>query len=147
MSSKSAERRGLLRQDFSAREFAQRRAKLFDRIDGGTALLAGATGAPTVGAFRQYNDFYYLCGVEVPFAYLLLDATAGKSTLYLPAHSDRRERIDGPSLSAADGEIIAELTGVESVKESDALRSDLAGRKNLYAPHDPAEGYMVSLDA
>jgi Xaa-Pro aminopeptidase len=147
MSSEPAGRQRLLRQDFSTREFAQRRARLLDRIDGGRALLAGATGVPTVGAFRQYNDFYYLCGVEVPFAYLLLDAESGTSTLYLPAHSERRERVDGPSLSAADADVITELTGVESVKEIDALPSDMLGTQRLYAPYDPAEGYMASLDA
>lgn len=147
VSSDSDERRALVRQDFTAEDFAERRANLLKRIDGGRALVAGATGAPTVGAFRQYNDFYYLCGIEVPFAYLLLDAETGDSTLYLPAQSDRRERVDGPSLSAADADLITELTGVESIKESDALVGDLAGTQTLYAPHDPSEGYMASLDA
>ena len=145
--SESTERQALVRGDFSADEFVQRRAQLFARIDGGRALVAGATGVPTVGAFRQFNDFYYLCGIEVPFAYLLLDAEAGQSTLYLPPHSERRERVDGPSLSAADADLISELTGVESVKETDALESDLAGTQKLYLPQEPAEGYMSSLDA
>lgn len=143
----SSDRRSLLRREFSAREFADRRSKLLDRIQGGRALLAGATGVPTVGAFRQYNDFYYLCGIEVPFAYLLLDAESGNSILYLPPQSDRRDRVDGPSVSANDAGLITELTGVESVRETDALLGDLAGTQVLYAPHDPAEGYMVSLDA
>lgn len=147
VSSESMGRRALVRQDFTAEEFAERRAKLLARIDGGRALVAGATGAPTVGAFRQSNDFYYLCGIEVPFAYLLLDAETGNSTLYLPPHSDRRERVDGPSLRAADANLIIELTGVESIKESDVLVGDLAGTQRLYAPHDPGEGYMASLDA
>lgn len=147
VTSNSIERRALVRQDFTMEEFAERRAKLLARIDGGRALVAGATGAPTVGAFRQSNDFYYLCGIEVPFAHLLLDAEAGHSTLYLPPHSDRRERVDGPSLSAADAKLITELTGVESVKENDELVGDLVGTRRLYTPHDPAEGYMASLDA
>lgn len=140
-------RRSLLRQDFAPEEFAARRQKVFDRIGGGCALLAGATNASTVGGFRQFNDFYYLCGVEVPFAYLLLDAGAGTSTLYLPPHNDRRERVDGPTLSPADADLITEITGVERIKETDALVSDLAGTSNLFASHDPAEGYLVSLDA
>ena len=147
LSPKSIGRGALVRQDFTAEEFAERRAKLLARINGGRALVAGATGAPTVGAFRQSNDFYYLCGIEVPFAYLLLDADTGHSTLYLPPHSDRRERVDGPSLSAADANLITKLTGVESIKETDALVGDLVGTRRLYTPHDPAEGYMASLDA
>lgn len=143
----SEERKALVRQEFTAEEFAERRSKLLECIEDGRALVAGATAASTVGAFRQYNDFYYLCGVEVPFAYLLLDAGTGQSTLYLPPHSDRRERIDGPSLSVADAELLTELTGVESVREIDALVGDLAGTQKLYTPHDPAERYMESLDA
>lgn len=143
----SADRRSLLQKDFAAQEFADRRSKLLARIQGGQALVAGATACPTVGAFRQYNDFYYLCGIEVPFAYLLLDAESGQSTLYLPPHSERRERVDGPSLSANDADLITAVTGVESIQESGALLGDLAGTQTLYAPHDPAEGYMVSLDA
>jgi Xaa-Pro aminopeptidase len=140
-------RRALIRNDFTAEEFAERRAKLLARLEGGRALVAGATMAPTVGAFRQFNDFYYLCGIEVPFAYLLMDAEAGQSTIYLPPHSDRRERIDGPSLSAADADLIAQLTGAEFVKETGSLLDDLSGSRRLYTPHDPAEGYMASLDA
>lgn len=141
------DRRSLMRQDFAPEEFAARRQKVFDRIDGGRALLAGATNAGTVGGFRQFNDFYYLCGVEMPFAYLLLDAEACRSTLYLPAHDERRERVDGPTLSAADAELITAISGVEYIKESGALVSDLASASKLFAPHDPAEGYLVSLDA
>jgi len=147
MSADASTRHSLIRNDFTAKDFTERRAKLLARLDGGRALVAGANAAPTVGAFRQSNDFYYLCGIEVPFAYLLLDADAGQSTLYLPPHSDRRERIDGPSLSAADADLITERTGVEIVKETEAILSDLAGTQKLYTTHDPAEGYMASLDS
>ena len=36
-------------------------------------------------AFGQTNSFYYLSGVETPHAYLVLNATTGRSSLYLPA--------------------------------------------------------------
>jgi Xaa-Pro aminopeptidase len=64
--------------DFSPEEFAQRRAKVFEKI--GTeavALLQGAPAARGFCVFRQNNEFFYLCGIEVPQAYLLLDGRSG----------------------------------------------------------------------
>src|SRR3954465_9100355 len=69
--------------DFEAAEFAQRRARLMERIEDGVALIAGAPEVAGFEAFRQNNDFHYLCGVEVPHAYLLIDAERKRSTLYL----------------------------------------------------------------
>ncbi|MCH7920993.1 MAG: aminopeptidase P N-terminal domain-containing protein [Planctomycetes bacterium] len=37
------------------------------------ALLQGAPTAREFDVFRQNNEFVYLCGIEVPQAYLLLD--------------------------------------------------------------------------
>jgi len=82
--------------DFPKEEFAQRRAKVFEKI--GTEAVALLQGAPTVrgfGIFRQNNEFYYLCGIEVPQAYLLLDGRSGKTAVYLPSLS--RRAISGPT--------------------------------------------------
>jgi hypothetical protein len=86
----------LFSNDFPPEEFAKRRAAVFDAI--GTKAVAVLQGAPTpVGytRFRQSTDFYYLSGVEVPNAYLLLDPVERRTTLYLPHRNERpfeRER-------------------------------------------------------
>ena len=49
----------------------------------GIALVAGATAVAGFDPIRQQNDFYYLCGVKVPHAYLILNAEKGTATLYL----------------------------------------------------------------
>ena len=44
---------------------------------------------PGYTRFRQSNDFYYLCGIETPHAYLLLDGETKKATLFLPHRNER----------------------------------------------------------
>ena len=72
--------------DFPPEEFAARRAKVYDAIgDEAFAVVQGAPSPPGYTRFRQSNEFYYLCGIEVPHAYLLLDGKTKKATLFLPA--------------------------------------------------------------
>ena len=53
--------------DFPPEEFAARRAKVYDAIGNQAfAVVQGAPSRPDYIRFRQNNDFYYLCGVEVP---------------------------------------------------------------------------------
>ena len=83
----------LFTSDFPAEEFAARRAKVYDTIGAeGIALVQGAAAPEGYLRFRQANDFYYLCGVEVPHAYLLLDGASRRATLFLPHRNERRER-------------------------------------------------------
>jgi Xaa-Pro aminopeptidase len=44
---------------------------------------------------RQTNEFYYLCGIETPHAYLVLDGRNRKVTLYLPPRNERLESAEG----------------------------------------------------
>lgn len=104
---------GLYQQDFPPEEFAQRRGKVFDKI--GNRALAVLQGAPRIrgfGVFRQSREFYYLSGVEVPQAHLVLDGTERKTTLYLP-------RLD------VGAERVIELTGVDAVYELGLLADHL----------------------
>ena len=69
------------RTDFPPEEFAARRAKVFESI--GAAAIAVVQGAPSPAGytrFRQSNEFYYLCGIETPHAYLALDGKSRKVT-------------------------------------------------------------------
>ncbi len=64
----------LFQTDFPPEEFRERWAKIFDAIGAEAhALLQGAPQQGGMEAFRQSNEFYYCCGVEVPHAWLLLD--------------------------------------------------------------------------
>ena len=55
--------------------FAARREALMKKIEGAVAVLQGAPDTRAYAAFRQDNNFYYLTGVEMPNALLLLDAS------------------------------------------------------------------------
>ena len=139
--------------DFPAEEFARRRAAVYDAIGReAVAVLQGAPGPVGFTRFRQSNEFYYLCGVEVPHAYLLLDGESRRTILYLPHRNNSRERSEGKLLSAEDAELVVKLTGVELVVGTDVLAEHLsryargmAGR-TLWTPLSPAEGLAVSRD-
>jgi len=64
----------LYQAEFPKEEFQERRDKVFNAIgDKAIALLQGAPSVQGFYVFRQTNNFYYLCGLEVPHSYLLLD--------------------------------------------------------------------------
>jgi Xaa-Pro aminopeptidase len=138
--------------DFPPEEFAARRNAVYDVI--GKTAIAAVQGAPTpVGStrFRQANDFYYLCGVEVPHAYLLLDGAQRRTTLFLPHRNEARERGEGKVLSAEDDEEVRKLSGVDAVAASDVFaervaRYGLGEIRTLFAPLQPAEGFATSRD-
>ncbi len=136
---------------FPPEEFKARWARLFDKI--GDKAIAIVQGAPQVRGFvlpRQTNEFYYLCGIETPYSYIMLDGRNRSVTLYLPPRNERLERSEGKVLSADDAELVKKLTGVDEVKSTDAMRGDwlndlLRGKLNLlYVPYQPGEGYAES---
>jgi len=139
-------RDGLYQRDFPPEEFASRRARLFDAIgSGASAVLQGAGPARGFQLFRQTNQFYYCCGIEVPQAYLLLRGSDRRTTLYLPHREEGREN-EGESLAAEDADVIERLAGLDGVFGVERLAPDLEGVSVLYTPHRPGEGAMASRD-
>ncbi len=143
----------LFTRDFPPDEFAARRAGVYDAIGkGAIAILQGAPTPAGYTRFRQSNEFYYLCGVEVPNAYLLLDGTSRRAVLYLPHRNEGRERGEGKVLSAEDAEEIKKLSGVDDVAGTDLLGEHLARvlqRRvplTAYVPLFPQEGFAESRD-
>ncbi len=107
--------------DFPAEEFRARWQRIFERIGDGVVVLQGM---PKVDGFifpRQYNNFYYLSGIETPGAYLLLDGRAKTATLYLPPRNAALERAEGRILSASDADLVRTLTGVDQVQPLEAM--------------------------
>ena len=139
---------GYYQTDFPPEEFRGRWGSVFERI--GSEAVAVAQGAPLTNGFqlpRQSNSFYYLCGIETPGAYLLLDGRARRVTLYLPPRNERLERSEGKVLSADDAEVVRRLTGVDEVRPVTEMGSAWpAGdaKVAIYAEHAPAEGHAQS---
>jgi len=141
------------RQDFPPEEFAARRAKVFESIGASSiALVQGAPSPPGYTRFRQSNEFYYLCGIEIPHAYMLLDGATKLTLLYLPHRNAGRERGEGKLLSAEDADEVKKLSGVDDVFGTDLLGEHLARYargnliRNVLTPFSPAEGTAMSRD-
>lgn len=133
--------------DFTPDEFAARRACVFDAIGpDALAVVQGAAAPRGFPRFRQSNEFYYLSGIEVPHAYLLLNGRTRATTIYLPHRDERHAASEGETLSAEDGDAARRRSGVEAVAGPERLAADLARilfrqpAPTLFTPLSPAEG-------
>jgi len=143
----------LFTSDFPPEEFAARRAKVYEAIgENGIAVIQGAPSPEGYTRFRQTNELYYLSGIEVPHAYLLLDGGQKRASLYLPHRHAAREASEGKLLSAEDADEVKKLAGVDAVFAQEMLSEHLARMarsdppRSLYTPFQPAEGMSVSRD-
>ena len=105
-------------------EYAGRRAAVMRAIGDGVAIVQGATERPVYKQFRQSAQFFYLTGVEVPRAVLLIDGKAHASTLFLLPRDERMERSEGPVLTP--GPEAENVTGIERVLPRDEFDAALA---------------------
>ncbi len=144
---------GYYQTDFPPEEFRARHTKVFQQIgDDAIAIIAGAPAAQGFQVFRQSNEFYYLCGVESPHAYILLNGRTRKTALYLPHRDPDRESNAGKILSAEDAEQLRELTGVDAVYPVEELARHLSRMQvktpvpTIYTPMLPWEGVESSRD-
>jgi Xaa-Pro aminopeptidase len=135
--------------DFPPEEFKARWEKVLDRI--GDRAAAAVQGVPLTNGYivpRQSNEFYYLCGIETPHSYLVLDGKTRKVTLYLPPANRRLESAEGRVLSADDADLVKKLTGVDEVRSSRAMKEDdlpqLKAAEVIYTLLSPAEGNAQS---
>jgi len=138
--------------DFTAEDFLQRREAVYDVIGSNIAVIQGAADVQGFIVFRQSNTFYYLSGLEVASAYMLLDGRNRATTLYLPHRDAAREASAGPIISYEDDELVRQITGVETVRPIENLGLDFsrylwsAPIPALFTPHSPDEKYLQSRD-
>jgi Xaa-Pro aminopeptidase len=132
--------------DFSPAEFHARRDAVAEAIGDGVAILQGLPDPAASVTFRQHNDFYYLCGVEVPHAYLTIDGRTGKSVLYLLPRDDKLAESDGPELNSSDADTAVRLTGVDEVMSTLELLKTIPDDRTLFLCHAPAEGRQAYQD-
>lgn len=121
---------------FLPAEFAARRAQVMAAIGSGVAIITGATEQPNYEKFKQNKQFFYLCGVEVPRAMLLIDGRSKSSTLFLPARTPASDRSEGPLL--APGDEARRLTGIDAVVDRTgfdaALKAIASEGRHIYVP-------------
>ena len=110
--------------DFPAEEFRARWSKIYDKIGNqAVAVVQGVSMTPGFNMPRQTNEFYYLCGLETPHSYLLVDGRSRKTTLFVPPRNRRLEAAEGRVLSEEDGAQLKTLTGADEVASTETMRT------------------------
>ena len=109
--------------------FNARREILMESLDGGVAVLYGATdsdGSIVRGAFVQESSFYYLTGISEPGAALILAPGEHryKEILYLQPRNPELEDWEGRREPLGDA--LNEATGFDKVLRITKLSSDLS---------------------
>ncbi len=108
--------------------FKARREALMKKLDGGVAVIYGATddsGGIVKGQFVQESSFYYLTGISEPGAALLLapGERRYKEILFLQPRNPEVENWDGRREPLGDA--LDEATGFEKVLRINALPASL----------------------
>jgi len=103
-------------------EFAARRARVMEQIGDAVVVVQGTTETSSYEKFRQSNQFFYLSGIEVPRAILVIDGRTKSSALYIAPRDERMERSEGPLL--APGSDAEKLTGIERVLPREQFAAD-----------------------
>jgi Xaa-Pro aminopeptidase len=108
--------------------FKARRAEVMESLDGGVAILYGASESSGIvkGGFVQDSNFYYLTGVSEPGAALILAPGEHryKETLYLQPRNPEIEDWDGRRDPLGDA--LNEKLGFERVTRTNRLPGDLS---------------------
>jgi len=110
--------------------YRERRRRLAERVGEGTIVIWGAgddRGYGDVGTFRQESNFFYLTGVELPNAILVLRPVDGTDALFLPPRNENVERWTGPKWGP--GSEAAAALGFDEVFSTEASEVVLDARR------------------
>ncbi|MCA9839115.1 MAG: aminopeptidase P N-terminal domain-containing protein [Trueperaceae bacterium] len=142
----------------TVQEYQKRRNRVFEAMnalqsadkqanaDMGVAILQGEAKESSHTRFRQVNDLMYLCPIETPHSYLVLDGRDKSSHLFLPYQPLKGRDREEPLLTASDPDEVIKVTGVDEVHGLDALAGYLERVRHLYTPLRAGEGAMQSWD-
>jgi len=121
-------------QPFNRAEFEGRRARLFEKIPDGVAVIFAAKNQFYPVKFRQSPDFYYLTGIEEANAVLVMVGPNKSSILFVPRRSPEMIRAEGPGIWQIEKrEEIYGLTRMQPIEEFlPSLQFLGRGAKKLY---------------
>jgi Xaa-Pro aminopeptidase len=135
----------VLQNDFSADEFRARRRTLCEAIGkDAVALVQGARGPKGSRPFRQYNDFYYLCGVETPGAYLLVNGADERATVFLPRESQLDRQSEDPPQCVENAALVCGTFGLDDALGVEQLGGRLARASVVFTPFEDGQGRGVN---
>jgi len=125
---------------FDTAEFAARRTRLMDAIGESAAIVLGGQTPAHDYAFRQGHDFFYLTGVEIPDAVLVVDGMRRESVLFFTM---TEAEADGQAIPLDLIRAPADYTGIDRVLPAEQFSSFLANlanrRQPLYTMFRPEE--------
>lgn len=110
-------------------DFKMRRERLMAALPDGVVVAQGGV-EESLGVsdkFFQTENFFYLTGVEIPGAFLILNPFGGpgaKSILFLPRRNPMTERWTGPQIGPGDDAL--KLFGVDKTLPSTDFQATLA---------------------
>ena len=121
---------------FNKAEFAARRAKVFEKIGDGAAVVFANEKHRYAVKFRQSPDFYYLTGIEEPDAILVLIGTGKRSLIFARRTQPWQKSVEGPGIF--DIKDAAGFYGFDAILPLDEFFTVTASRMSrttkLYAP-------------
>jgi Xaa-Pro aminopeptidase len=132
---------------FSPEDFAARRKKVMQKIGDGVAILQGAELTESYTKFRQDNNFYYLTGVEVPDAVLIIDGKSKQSVLLVPdyiSNDIKTEALIKAGEEAAKTYLFDRVISRNSL--SNILQRFAGSGLPFYTPQSPQELAEMSRD-
>jgi Xaa-Pro aminopeptidase len=140
---------------FDKAEFAARRAKVFERIGDGIAVVLANEEHPHAVRYREAPDFFYLTGVEEPGAVLVLLGKQKQAIIAAAKKPEWKVRAVGPGIrdinDAANIYGVSRISALENLYGSLNFQSN--GVKKLYVPLTPPDqleygrGEVIGLDA
>ncbi len=131
--------------DFTPNEFRIRRSKLCEAMEtNATALLQGAPGPKGSETLYQYKDFYYLCGIEAPRSYLLIEGRNGHTTAFLPHESQVERQSTKPVACVENADLVVAQSGVDAVIAWEELGQYLNRSSVIYLPFEDGETRTAS---
>ena len=140
---------------FDKAEFAARRAKVFEKIGDGIAIVLANAEHPYAVRYREAPDFFYLTGIEEPGAVLILLGKQKQAIVVAAKKPEWKVSAEGPGIR--DMPDAAKIYGITRVSPMENLYGSLNfqsnGVKKLYVPLTPpdqleyARSEVIGLDA
>lgn len=125
---------------FDKAEFAARRGRLMEKIGDGAAIIRGATTRADDHAFRQGHDFFYLTGLELHDAVLVVDGLRKESVLFFTMDE---ATADGYGIPLDLIRKPTDYSGIERALPADQFDAQLSGfvnrNKIIYTMFKPEE--------
>ena len=132
---------------FTPDDFAKRRAKVMEQIGDGIAILQGTELPEAYIKFRQDNNFYYLTGVEIPGAILILNGKTKATTLLVPDNIPGDIKQEAHIKAGEDAAKLYKMNAVLSTTLFTSLLNSYANRNQaFYIITSPEETTEMSRD-